>query len=387
MHRYQRVVARAVKRCRRSVLSSRAAKISIVLVLPALLLYRAALNVSPPPSKGVAVCIAGNARTFHYKFTHETLKREVIDRLRERYETEVIFILRTDDQPTSGRPAALENRSATLTAVNSFIPTVVKWITDENELQMNEPRYVPNGLTMYERIRPPDHCGPKYHPMRFPHTLFRSRQCATEIIAREKLRGATFQWVYRLRPDVILPDGIPMPHDLESHVVYTNQGRPSVTEPTGYRWRLSHRFSTPVADGPVADTISFGGRRVILDALSAYTVVEQCDVFQGEITNGPENMLRYWLLERGVKWSAIPFDWIIIREYSGPECERLEYQNGTGSDPIASMRRCVEFAKRFGHYFPGLNVNETEIAIQHVHVVQNLEQERQKSEENAMPIF
>lgn len=338
-------------------------------------------------ARGVAVCIAGSARTFHYNFTHESLLQSVINRLRESFETDVIFILRTDDQPTAGRLASEENREGTQLAVNKFAPTVIRWITDKDELQREEPRYVPRGLTLFERIRPPSHCGPDCHPMRFPHTLFRSRQCSREILRREKLRGAPFAWIYRLRPDVILPDGLPMPGNLAMNVVYSNQGRPRVTEPIGYRWRLSHRFSSPVTDGPIADVVNFGARRVAMEALSAYDAVNHCDVFKSEITTGPESLLRFWLLEQRVEWKATPFDWIIIRGQAGPECERLEHQNGTGANPIRSMERCIQFAKRFSDDFPLFEINQTELAIQHAHVRQRLEEEQLKAETRDMTMM
>lgn len=374
-----------IRRPRRSIFTSKTHPFILVILL--ISIFWAVPRLFSPQPHGVAVCVAGNARTFHYNFTHESLLHSVIDRLRESHETDVFFILRTDDQPTAGRLASEENREGTQQAVRKFGPTIVRWIADEDELQREEPRYVPPGLTLYERIRPPFECDSDCHPMRFPHTLFRSRQCAFEIKRREKLRGAQFAWIYRLRPDVILPDGLPMPGNLEPDVVYSNQGRSRVTESTGYRWRLSHRFSTPVSDGPIADTINFGARRVVMEALSAYNAVNHCDVFRSEITTGPEGLLRFWLLEQRVKWEAIPFDWIIIRGQSGPECERLEYQNGTGADPIRSMERCIRFAKRFSDHFPLMRFNETELAIQHVHVQQGLEEEQSKAESKFMTLL
>lgn len=372
---------------RRKRLAFTFSKLAFVLTCVLVLVPWAALQLFSARPRGVAVCIAGNARTFHYNFTHESLLHLVVDRLRENYETDVLFILRTDDQPTATRLASEENFVGTRLAVRKFAPSVVKWITDKNELQLEESRYVPMGLTLFERIRPPFFCSSDCHPMRFPHTLFRSRQCAHEIQRQEKLRAAPYAWIYRLRPDVVFPDGLPLPRDLESNIVYTNQGRPRVTEATGYRWRLNHWFSTPVADGPVADVVNFGARRVVMEALSAYDAVNHCDVFESEITNGPESLLRFWLLEQRIKWEAVPFDWIIIRGQSGPECERLEYQNGTGADPIRSMNRCVQFAQRFREHFPLMKFDETELAIQHVYVQQGLEQERLRAEREYMTVI
>lgn len=307
-----------------------------------------------PRRERVAVCIAGNARTFRYPFMHTTILSNIIKPLRREYDTDVFFILRMDDAGARNRSLrSFPDAEATLNAVHQFAPTKFTWITSTNEF--NHSRFIARTDSAYEAMSRPQTCGPsRESAVRLPHALFRAKQCLEQIEEHEVATGSRFDWVYRLRPDVLVFDRVLLPRDLRKDILYCNQGRTSVTNDIG-KWWLNTRGGVKAGFGAIADQMSMCSRKVAAIALRAFDAVDDCELYNAVGQHIPEGIYRFWLLKKRVRYEAVPFDWVTVREHVGPECYRLYFQIGQHSNWTRSMARCYRFARLVQHYFPRMD--------------------------------
>lgn len=329
------------------------------------------------PKERVAVCFAGNMRTFYYDFVHETLLNLTIAPLREKYSTDVFFFVRLDDAPPLHKPAQA-NGPLSLKASLKFNPVNVTIVSngtlDEatseylsssegvrgpfhhivsmDELQSMSKRVAFDKERKMDVLDAPSECETQRR-IRFPHTLMRSKQCLQMITEYEQRHGFTYDWVYRLRPDTIFLERVPMPFELSRTVAYTNQANPGASKRSAVMWTKTRGVSRS-AGSAVNDQVMFSSRPIAETLLRAYEGVEDCESYHPTIAMWPpENTLRLWLMKRNIDYFAMPFAWTTVLEYTGPTCEKLVYQNvPNGSDWKQALRLCYEFGQEFQHAFP-----------------------------------
>lgn len=289
----------------------------------------------PFQTERVAVCISGDLRTFTIPDVYGSLLHHVVYPLRSRYDTDVFFSVAVDEDTRSSQ---IKMQSLT-DAINLFGPASVN-IEAAGVYNGHERKFV-EGLSRFEWLRAPSKCGPQLRNslVRLPHTLFRASQCLQMIKEHERKVGIQYDWVYRIRPDVIMFDDIVMPEHLRSDVYYSNQGRTNVTQRMAKYW-ISTRGHAGY--GAIADQFSISSRNVADSALRAWNAVEDCELYQTGFVPLPEDELRFWLLKTGQAYSAIPLNWAIVRGDSGAECKRLYYQHGIAPDgQFADWKRWI----------------------------------------------
>lgn len=305
-----------------------------------------------PMRDRVAICIAGNARTFRFPFVHQGLLDRVITPLRRDYQTDVFLILRGDDRGARN-PSLMSptDETATLQAVRKLHPTKFSWITGG---EFNASRFLRRTAAEYEAVRQPPGCGnTRVATVRMPHALYRAKQCLLQMEAHEQQMGALYDWVYRLRPDLLLFDRVLMPADLRPDTLYSNQGRTSMTDAMAAWWMRAH--GGRAGYGSVADQMSISSRAVAEVALRAFDAVDDCELYDAAGQNIPEGIYRFWLLKQKVRYRAVPFDWVTVREHIGPECYRLYFQVGTLTNWTRSMERCYRLAQEVQRFFPKMS--------------------------------
>lgn len=309
-------------------------------------------------SERVAICFAGSARTFRHAPTHEHILRRVVEPLRREHPVDVFFLLGLDDAVVKrGKHLARKNDTATLDAVASFQPTSVRLLSASDNLPPS--RIVKfEDAREFDAFRPPAACThlAANASCRVPDALHRSKQCLHMIEQHERQHAMRFSWVYRLRPDIILLNDTLLPRQLRRDTVYSNQGRPNVTTRMGLWWRQTH--GQAAMHGAIADQMAFGHRDVTDIALRAVDATDDCELFGAPGRIGPEEILRFWLMKHGVRYRAVPFDWAIVREEIGPECQRLFWQNGVGANWTRSMQDCIRWGVRYRHLFPQFRVHK-----------------------------
>lgn len=315
------------------------------------LLQPTAVKIKIHASQRVAVCIAGNARTFRYNFVHASLLKHIIHPLRRTYATDVFFILRADDDGARNRTlSAIPDMRATLRAANKFNPVNLTMITIHDEFDTL--RYVPRSSHAYDLIKRPSRCTEgTQRNVRLPHALFRAKQCLQTIRMYEQKQRIQYDWVYRLRPDMLLFDRVLLPLQLRADTLYTNQGRTGMTNDMGKWWKQARRVMK-AGYGAIADQMSISSRHVAEVALRAFDAVDDCELYKAHGQHLPEGIYRFWLLKQNIKYKAVPFDWATVREHIGPECYRLYFQVGVGTNWTQSMERCYRFARSVQHHFP-----------------------------------
>lgn len=307
-----------------------------------------------PQNERVAVCIAGSPRTFRHNVTHTNILKTVVQQLRRVHTTDVFFLLRMEDAISSRQKyLAVTDQNTTLNAVKNFNASFVKLLNASDDLPKSRIRRGQG--REFDHYLPPTTCIlPENTTSRVPDALFRSRQCLEAIEQHEQKRNVRYSWVYRTRPDIIFFDGVIMPSDLRTDTFYSNQGRPNVTTKAGLWWRKAH-WSLRAGNGPVADQIGMMSRSIAATVLRAFDATEDCELFAMPPRIGPEEILRFWLMKKRVRYEALPFDWAIIREYAGPECKRLFWQHGHTANWTRSMHRCIQWGADNLHLFPEMN--------------------------------
>lgn len=318
------------------------------------------VTVLYPGRERIAVCFGGNARTFRLNFTHEQILKHVIAPLKKSYETDVFFVISLDDPPRGKLPVARRDPAGTMSAIAKFAPTAVRLLeTGKDDLVLNRVRRIyRNNRPPIDIMLPPASCAFALNAsIRVANTLLRARQCLDLISAHETQARFKYDWVYRLRPDVILLQDVLLPKYLNRDTYYSNQGRTNVTAVLGAWWASKHGNRTN--DGAVADQVAIMSRKVAAVALRAFDASDDCRFYGAPFLLLPEEVLRFWLLEKGIRYRALPFDWAIVREKLGLECYRLFHQFGHAPDGRkvdwkTSIRNCLLVAHSVKDLFPDM---------------------------------
>lgn len=303
--------------------------------------------------ENIAICFAGNPRTFRLPLVHENIVKNVIQPLKEEYTVSAFFILTLDDAPRSNRTQGVIDNDAVNEAVRKFGHAETIYLKSQGNFDVLRRSNISHNH--YEWLDPPAHCSTLGSTTpRLPHTLLRAEQCLQHISEYEKRGRLKFDWIYRLRPDIIFFDKIITPKFLRKDVYYSNQARTNVTHRTGKYWLGHHGYR---GDGAVADQMSLSSRWLAETAMRAWDATEDCELYHMGFTASPEDTLRFWLLKHNFRYSAIPFDWAIVRENIGPECKRLFHQhgvapNGRRANWKLSLKRCFEFGLDHQDLFP-----------------------------------
>lgn len=87
-------------------------------------------------------------------------------------------------------------------------------------------------------------------------------------------------------------------------------------------------------------------------ALRSFDEVDDFELYVSFGRHIPEGIYRFWLLKNRVRYEAVPFDWVTVREHVGPECYRLYFQIGQETNWTRSMARCYRFARLVQQHFP-----------------------------------
>lgn len=324
----------------------------------------------------VAICYAGNLRTFHHEFVHQVLLDRTIAPLKAHYDTDVFFYVRLDDAPQIHAPARAPG-PLSLKAALKFEPVdftlVSNGTVDEatrefmasrewkegpfrheviaDELGSVCDRWEVDAQTNMDVLRAPDHCDTTTR-IRFPHTLMRSKQCLHKILERERSLGFKYDWVYRLRPDTVLLDEIPLPRELNRSIAYTNQANPGASKHAAILWRRT-RNVTRAGGGPINDQVMFSSRLVAAEFMSALSGINDCESYDSQLgMRPPENTLRLWMMKNKIEYRAIPFAWATILEHGGPTCDKLLYQNVPDhEDWKYALRLCLSFGEQVQPFF------------------------------------
>lgn len=272
----------------------------------------------------VAVCLAGNARTFTRPYVHGNIMRHVVSALRNAgYLTDVFVNIKPRDNPLqNGRGETNADRAVLHTILSLLIKPVA----------VNEPGHddnmIPKYATMAEDesnlFNKPSFCNDSryYGVIGRPQILFRFHQCAQLIEQYERNHGLHYDYLYMLRPDIWINGTIYMPDLLRkrNNTVFTNMSPRIVTESFRY-W-----YSVAFPDVDIEKTIPYSGdflmagARDIMDlALKAHRSVDTCDPYQFMGHLGPEMTLLRWMLKHNKLVDSEPIP-ICIARATGPEC-------------------------------------------------------------------
>lgn len=305
----------------------------IVLLLSLFVTVRHETSTLDP--ERVAVCFAGNLRTFNRPYIYQSLLRNVVLAIRgKNYHVDVFFNVKTrDNNITQGGPTDANETLFRQIASKYFDPVVV------NELAFDDD-FIPNNATVADKFsfHKPSFCHPDdYNVIGKPHSLYRFHQCSRLISAHEQERNVSYPYVYAIRPDLWINGTIYLPRQLRrnGNTLFTDM---SPVDPPGdiaemYRKTLRRRkvpYST--------DHMMAGTRRVMDVAMNAHSSVDTCDVYKFNRHLPQEMTLLRWMIVHHMEVASDPIPIVIARAGFGPEC------GGMHGFPIGK-KRAMKLAK------------------------------------------
>lgn len=313
---------------------------------------------------------------------HEAILTNVVHPLRTIAQVDVFFVIKLDDDPRPFYPESPRNTEATRLAMQKFNPVLVRELGPEDDMvhTLDAGRYQPvyisrpggdnksrntgtssgslkqddvdddNGVNdriLSQRLisKPLDgNCTADENVRAFvPHALHRSRQCLTEIRSYEASHSVNYTYLYRIRPDVVFLDAIPMPTLLTSGTVVTN-AVPAISTRSMVEWWKKTRNTIPTDTG---DHLLAATARDADVAFSAVNAVDDCELFKMPVLKNSEMMLLYWMLTKGLTPITPQTAWVLVREGTGAECERLgmlRLVNGVWGKRM--LRKCESFRRK-----------------------------------------
>lgn len=338
--------------------------------------------VLPSPQRRIALCISGNARTFHYHSVHGTLLQYVVAPLKAVADVDVFFNIKLTDDPRPQRPRAARNDTATLSAMAKFNPVQVRQLADNDSYTVDPARL----FAVNERLMTrPSHCNESLRaetPMKkdfrktadVPHALHRMRQCYDLVSRYEQQQrhrqqqqqaygdgGSRFQydWFYKIRPDVAFLDDIALPLVVGVNATVANVGNASVVNTvianiSPEKWTKSVKTwwektatQTAATYGHIGDHFMAAHRSVAQVAFNAIQALDECDVFVTPIRRNPESVLLFWLLTHNITAIATTTPWVLVREKKA-ECKRLRMFTIKDADKRSHMiERCRLYKRQF----------------------------------------
>lgn len=304
----------------------------------------------------LALCIAGNARTFHYPRVHNNILENVVGVLRRHADVDVFFNIKIEDDPRPNYPTARTNASATKTAMDKFFPVFVHELTNKSEdnIQIDDSRYIiKDGAATRLITKPLHNCSASDSSQAYiPHALHRASQCYRIVEEYERSHGLEYTWMYRIRPDVVFLEEIPPPTEIQPGSVATNL-IPSINTVAVAKWGV-REYGYPDENASesgfphTGDHFMAVTRRDAEAGLNAVRAIDDCGLFKAPILRNSESQLMYWLMKHGLRLMNIPTLWVLIREGIGPECVRVRYFDLANKTLQSDMvRRCDEYKGRF----------------------------------------
>lgn len=281
-------------------------------------------SAAPSNPKPLAVCITGHLRSFPSQSVHTSIKQHLISPLvAAGYSVDVFFHISRDDVPKPGTTKATSRSVAA--AMKLFSPVVVSFLS--NNVTCGKPECALSS---------------RHANVSCPFSLIRAEQCVRLVTRYEKRMGRKYEWIYKTRPDVAFGSHMSIPDVLREDTLYVNQHIPG-TSTHAHAWlrRLFKENGTVVQD-VVADQVMVAARPLADIVFRASLAFDECALYElPKGTLNTEVALTYWLAKNGVRYHALPWFWMLVRDGEGPECSRVQYiRNGTGQSNTTLMNRC-----------------------------------------------
>lgn len=153
--------------------------------------------------------------------------------------------------------------------------------------------------------------------------------------------------MYKTRPDIAFGAPVSMPHQLRRDTLYVNMHLPG-TSTHAHPWlRRAYAVNASVLNAPVGDHVLVAARDVAEIAFTAERAFHGCGLYtMPKGTVNSEVGLTYWLVRNRVRYRAMPWFWMLVRDETGPECFRVKWiRDGTTEGEDERMRRCLEYAE------------------------------------------
>lgn len=153
--------------------------------------------------------------------------------------------------------------------------------------------------------------------------------------------------MYKTRPDVAFGHDISTPDALRDDTLYVNMHMPGASAHAHPWLREEYARNASVLNAPVGDHVLAAARKVAGVALRADRAFEECGLYglpKGTINS--EVGMTYWLVRNKLRYRALTWFWMLVRDETGPECFRVKWIREHGKEhDEGMMKSCLEYAK------------------------------------------
>lgn len=298
----------------------------------------------------VAVCIAGQLRTFTQVQVRMSIMYHVLEPLRDAgFDVHTFFHLAESDASqldmvdiaragsnnmfSSFGPATLSFSSPDAKHHHHHEGLNTKWKTDDN---CPVPRCASPEADRADKV-----C---------PRTLLRADECMQQVraVQRRLKNNRTFDWIVRTRPDIALATNISISSDMPTTQLYANMHMPemSLHAHDWLRQRFPNNTARVLSDRhPIGDLVHIVPASVAPVVFSASQAWMDCDLFNIHSgTIGPEVALIYWLVKHNLPYTPMPWLWMIVRRFDGPVCENVRHiQTADAKMNEQMLKTCASF--------------------------------------------
>lgn len=295
----------------------------------------------------IAVCLAGETRTFYYPGVHKSILKRAIKPLQnERYKVDVFFVIRASNDTQSAYRKQLVEK-----AIQLFNATKVVEYTGFENMRNN---FEPKRSFERERVfyRPPTWCkGKEQFVIDFSHALYRTQHCLDVISEHEQEHKFYYDWIYRLRPDIaLMGDDVPTPRTLSDNVLHTSawsalfdryvRGQLEenhMNDPAVFVWS-----NNQAEQWGVGDQFFAASRKVAQVAFNAFDISNDCSVYEPNTRNSEASLLLY-LAKTVVPYAPMSVLWEIIRDVPDPSCNSMRFIPIPNTTLEGRTQRCRRF--------------------------------------------
>lgn len=275
----------------------------------------------------VAVCIAGQIRTFRNPHVRSSIHYHILQSLRDKgFFVHTFFHLSTSDI-THNDFDGIYNTETNDSIFTSFTPASFSFY------RQPQPRSSTSYLSIQDDDCPVSKCQQPHASSRkvvCPHTLLRADECMRRVEIFQNKYNISFEWIIRTRPDIALASNISV-SSLSTDKVYTNMHMSHMSK-FAHPWlrqqfpKYAPHILNSNNDNVVGDLIYVVPAKLANVVFRASNAFQDCQLFQmSNGTIGPEVALVYWLVKHTLNFESFPWLWMIVRHDTGPVCENVKF--------------------------------------------------------------
>lgn len=278
---------------------------------------------------------------------HQNIRQRVVQPLKQFYQTDVFFIVSYDDERKNNQTVLKAPPDETDHLIQSFQPVRVLHYSLSDHL--SDHRVVQSNRRNIPYVVPPSQCFNTIHPrVHFSHTLLRSRQCLNVIAEHERYHQLRYDWIYRIRPDVMYFHNVSLPFELRRDVMYITNWFANRSSSFDDLWKSEFPQRSVCGSPNISDHAFVAHRDIAERSFRAYDVRDNCRIYN---LSDPTiaSQIRTWMCYNDITYHVLPWMFTIVRDIG--MCKFLDLMKHRYIAHRNVIHRCEQWYDTFMNTF------------------------------------